>query len=85
MTAKDMFEGLNYTYSYIDNSKDNCENVIIYKNTYLNTIIQFNLFSEIIVYQIENKFKEYEKIGLFVTKELIQAINKQIEELGWND
>ena len=28
--------------------------------------------------------KEYDKIAIFMTKEFIKAINKQIEELGWN-
>ena len=32
---------------------------------------------------IDNYFNNL-KIGLFITKELIQAINKQIEELQWN-
>ncbi len=84
MTAKEMFEKLGYTYQYINNYKDNCEDVILYTHEKSGVIIQFNLFSQVVVYQIDNKFKEYKKIGLFITKELIQAINKQIEELEWN-
>ena len=84
MTAKEMFEKLGYTYQYINNYKDNCEDVILYIHEKSGVIIQFNLISHVVVYQIDNKFKEYKKIGLFITKELIQAINKQIEELGWN-
>lgn len=84
MTAKAKFKKLGYTYQYINNNKDNCEDVILYIHEKSRVIIQFNLFSQIVVYQIDNKFKEYKKIGLFITKELIQAINKQIEELGWN-
>ena len=83
MSAKEMFEELGYTYQYINNNKDNCEDVILYIHEKSGVIIQFNLFSQVVVYQIDNKFKEYKKIGLFITKELIQAINKQIEELEW--
>ena len=84
MTAKEMFEKLGYTYQYINNNKDNCEDVILYTHEKSGVIIQFNLISQVVVYQIDNKFKEYKKIGLFITKELIQAINRQIEELRWN-
>ena len=84
MTAKEMFEKLGYTYQYINNYKYNCEDVVLYTHEKSGVIIQFNLFSQVVVYQIDNKFKEYTKIGLFITKELIQAINKQIEELEWN-
>ncbi len=84
MTAKEMFEKLGYTYQYINNNKDNCEDVVLYTHEKSGVIIQFNLISHVVVYQIDNKFKEYKKIGLFITKELIQAINKQIEELEWD-
>ena len=81
--ARYLFEKLHYTYSFIDNKLINAEDTIVYENTYLNVKIQFNLISKIIYYQFDNKFKEYDKIGLFITKELINAINMQIEELGW--
>ena len=81
--ARYLFEKLFYAYSYIDNKSLNAEDTIVYENTYLNAKIQFNLVSKVVYYQFDNKFKEYDKIGLFITKELIQAINLQIEELGW--
>lgn len=84
MNAKEMFEELGYTYKYIDNKENNCEDVIIYTHNKTNGIIQFNLFSQCIVYQIKNTMKEYDKIAIFMTKELIKVINKQVEELGWN-
>ena len=85
MTAKEMFEELGYEYELINNTKNNCEDVILYTHKKQELIIQFNLFSQIVVYQIKNTMQEYNKIAIFITKELIQAINKQIEELGWNN
>lgn len=84
-TAKELFEELHYTYGYINNKINNCEDVIIYKNTYLDAIVQFNLLSKCIVYQVDNKWKDYDRIAMFITKELIIAINKQMEDLGWNN
>lgn len=82
-TAKEMFENLGYIYKYIDNKNNNCEDVIIYTHNKTNIIIQFNLFSQCVVYQFKNNAKEYDKIVIFITKELLQSINKQIEELNW--
>lgn len=84
MSAKELFEELGYNYQYIDNKNNNCEDVIIYTHNKSNVIIQFNLLSKMVVYQIKNTMQEYDKIALFITKELIQAINQQIIELGWN-
>ena len=84
MSAKDMFEELGYEYKIIDNVKEQCEDVILCSNKNAEIIIQFNLFSELVCFQIKNKFKDYDKVVIFMTKELLNAINKQIEELGWN-
>ena len=83
MEAKEMFERLGYEYKFINNEKNNCENVILYKHKENELAFQFNLISKIVVMQTKNKYKDYDIIGLFITKELIRAINKQVEELGW--
>lgn len=85
MTAKEMFEELGYERKFVNNIKIQCEDVILYTHKKQDLIIQFNLFSQMVVYQMKNNMKEYDKIAIFITKELIQAINKQIEELGWNN
>ena len=82
-SVKEMFEELGYTYKLVDNTKIQCEGVIIYSHKTQDLIIQFNLWSKIVVYQIKNTMQGYDKIAIFITKELIRAINKQIEELGW--
>lgn len=84
ITAKEMFEELGYEYKLIDNTSIQCEDVILYTHKKQKLCIQFNLFSRIVVYKIKNNMQEYENIVLIITKELIQAINKQIEELEWN-
>jgi hypothetical protein len=85
MTAKEMFEELGYEYKYVDNKDINCENVIVYTHIKQDLSIQFNLFSKMVCMQSVNKFKEYDKVNWFFTKEFVGAIHKQIEELGWND
>lgn len=79
MSAKSMFEELGYTYKYVNGN--NCEDVIIY--TQDKAVIQFNLLSKVVVYQAKNNWKDYDKIAIFITKELVQAVNQQINELGW--
>lgn len=83
MKAKEMFEKLGYTYKLVDNTKIQCEDVILYSHKKQDLIIQFNLWSKIVVYKIKNTMQDYDKIAIFMTKELIKAINKQIEELRW--
>lgn len=81
MTAKEMFEKLGYEYKFVKG--DCCEDTIQYFNLYRTKIgnypilpnIQFNLIGKCIVI---NDVK-------FICIELLQAINKQIEELGWLD
>lgn len=85
MTAKEMFQKMGWTYEYVkgDCSEDtiqckdltrtiflSCQNDI--KNLLPN--IQFNLISKCIVV---NDL-------MFINLDLLQAINKQVEELGWN-
>lgn len=84
-SAKEMFEDLGYEYDYVIGISQNCENVILYTHKEQDLMIQFNLLSKIVVYQIKNNMKEYDKIALFITKELIKAINQQCKELGWLD
>lgn len=85
MKAKEMFEELGYKYKIIDNTKNQCEDVILCSHKKQELTIQFNLFSKLVCFQIKNKFEGYDKVVMFITKELLKAINKQIEELGWND
>ncbi|MBQ4263119.1 MAG: hypothetical protein IJB83_02605 [Bacilli bacterium] len=80
-----MFEELGYEYKFVDGKENNCENVIIYTHKKQGIKIQFNLLNQLIYFEIENKFKDYDKIGMFITKELLMAINKQKEELGWDN
>lgn len=80
-----MFEELGYEYKLVDNKSINCENVIIYTHKKYGIKIQFNLLSQLIYFEIENKFKDYDKIGMFITKELLMAINKQRDVLGWDN
>lgn len=85
MSAKEMFEKLGYEHKIIDNTKIQCEDIILCSNKKVEIIIQFNLFSKLVCFQIKNKFEGYDKVAMFMTKELLNAINKQIEELGWNE
>ena len=85
MSAKEMFEKMGWSYEYVkgDCSEDTiqckdltrtmlltCQNDL--KNVLPN--IQFNLISKcIVVYDL-----------MFINMNILNAINKQIEELGWN-
>lgn len=72
MTAKEMFEELGYI---CDNTKDW---KIAYKG--------FNCLDEIIIYKQTKTFQKKsfgKNESIFNFKEL-KAINKQVEELGWN-
>lgn len=67
MSAKEMFEKLYFDYIF---DKDN--NRIIYKNGRYKIIFDFDFRD------IEIKIKNSP-----IKLELLQAINKQVEELGW--
>lgn len=81
MTAKEMFKQLGWSYEYV---KGDCyEDVIQCKDLtrtiackadFMNWNIQFNLISKLVVIQNIT----------FVNLDLLRAINKQIEELGWD-
>lgn len=86
MSAKEMFEKLGWSYDYVKG--DCCEDTIQCKDlnrtllatrpTELKNLqpdIQFNLMSKFIA--INN--------SIFINIDLLNAINKQIEELGWLD
>ena len=73
MTAKEMFEKLDYKVNG-DEYK-----IIIYKTNVTGAMLYSCVF-----YNTNNKkfrLKIYEQ---YMSLELLQAINKQIEELGWN-
>lgn len=81
MSAKDMFEKLGYnlykhnTYMFYEKAlKENPE----YENDYEH--IEFNFISETInkTYGDDNSVSD-------INLEELQAINKQVEELGWNN
>ena len=85
MSAKEMFEKMGWSYEYVkgDCSEDTiqckdltrtmlltCQNDL--KNVLPN--IRFNLISKcIVVYDL-----------MFINMNILNAINKQVEELGWN-
>lgn len=74
MTAKEMFEKLGYKQEYH----------ISYLKYYRE--IQQNCCDDVNKSQIwfDPIDESFEKIGGLITMEELQAINKQIEELGWN-
>lgn len=84
MISKQIFEELGYTYQYVDNKDINCQDTIIYTHKEIGVVIQFNLVSQCVVFQFKNNAKEYDTIAILMTKELIEAIYKQMEELRWN-
>ena len=79
MTAKEMFEKLGYECNYIKN--DNSEDTITYHKDNLH--IQFNLIGKQVVVQNDSSYVFYGHAVFFINQELLQAINKQVEELGW--
>lgn len=80
MSAKEMFEKLGYEYSY---SSDNylLQPKISYfidkPNEKGHNFYEIRFWLEDKDYEIEN--------NSILTTDLLQAINKQIEELGWNE
>lgn len=78
-SAKEMFEELGYDYSI--NPDDTIEIYKVWEDC------ECNLHHDIVVC-IKNKKCidiSLEDVGIRVYKQLIEAINKQIEELGWID
>lgn len=85
MSAKEMFLKMGWSYEYVEGDcsedtiqcKDLTRTMILTCQNDLKNIlpnIQFNLTSKCIV--INNL--------MFISMHILQAINKQIEELGWN-
>ena len=69
MEAKEMFEKLGYRYMKSLSNKEH----IWYRNSRTKSEIVFNLIGK----SISNDYA--------ITLEELQAINKQVEELGWNE
>lgn len=77
MNAKEMFEELGYTYqeSYFNYDLDE---IIYHKKGKFTPQIKFSLNHKIIyVYRDEIKASSFDI-------KILKAINKQVEELGWN-
>ena len=78
MTAKEMFEKLGYEYSECWFCEE-LEEIYYQKNGIYTPQIKFSLNRKTIsVYRFENKASSFDM-------KLLQAINKQVEELGWNN
>lgn len=76
-SAKEMFEQLGYEYDYIQN--ENSEDTITYHKDNLH--IQFNLIGKQVVIQNDSSYAFYGYAVFFINQDLLQAINKQVEEL----
>lgn len=76
-TAKELFEELGYEYEY--KKVNNCEDLIQYHKDNLH--IQFNLISKMIVFANDSSKMFYGKELFMINIDLLQAINKQVEEL----
>lgn len=75
MTAREMFEKLGYEYSKVG------EKIYYEKpNPY-----ELGGHSPYVVFYTINKHWDTNLVDFGRDKELIKAINKQIEELGWNN
>lgn len=79
MTAKEMFEQLHYKI------EKNNKNELIYRYDEVlmeERIIQHIMFAKIskIIFSYREQFGEFCGIGMAE----LQAINKQVDELGWN-
>lgn len=78
MTAKEMFEDLGF---YLD-IETNDEIVVYSKNKFNNTTFGF-IGARTITFDKEMEIIYFDDVGE-VSLLLLQAINKQVEELGWN-
>lgn len=80
MTAREMFEKLGYEYDYL---KYECsEDLITYHKDNLH--IQFNLTGKQVVVQNDSSYQFYGHAVFFINADVLKAINKQVEELGWD-
>jgi len=76
MTAKEMFEELKYQrlYLYDEDERDFVREFVVYRKR--GNEIVFNTIHKVIEMHIEEDI---------IDMPLLKAINKQIEELGWNN
>ncbi len=72
MNAKEMFEKLGYTY---DNDDDR---LAIYRENVTKRYV-------CIFYKTDNENFRLKFYDHYIPMELLNAINKQVEELGWNN
>ena len=79
MSAKEKFENLGYEFDYI--KQECCEDLITYHKDNLH--IQFNLTGKQVVVQNDSSYQFYGHAVFFINLEVLNAINKQVEELGW--
>lgn len=80
-SAREMFEELGYEYDFVQNK--NSEDTITYHKDNLH--IQFNLTSKLVVLQNDTSQMFYNSAVFMIDNNLLKAINKQIEELHWDD
>lgn len=78
MSAKEMFEELGYKLKY----KNKYKIMYIKPDVFLNAVLPLDLYQYYKII-INRKDEIIEKYGSAITFEEIQAINKQVEELGW--
>ena len=80
MSAKEMFEKLDFKF------EEQTDTYIAYGNrgSFEDCFVCFELNWKYIKCFYNKKYENSDSFPLEVTNELLQAINKQIEELGWN-
>lgn len=84
MTAKEMFEKLGYVVftKTIEKNKDlgiHFSEIYVKKINYEN-----NTIKDIFIFESGNNNNKIIVKEIYITPKELQAINKQIEELGWN-
>lgn len=80
MSAKEMFEELGYMYNEIPNGIDYTYKCFISDTTH----IRFNLINKSFAKYTSSDSPFTPVVVEHISIEELQAINKQIEELGWN-
>lgn len=85
MSAKEMFEKLGYK-----QEKDDKIHITYYNGNFENIQkcdkqITFDLESKSFIAYSPYELNDYEDCSIFINMKELQAINKQVEELGWNE
>lgn len=81
MKAKDMFEKLGYKQeNWCFEDENTIDEIIYYKSGKFDSNVTFRLNNKCIRIHRKN-----EKIAGWCDMKMLQAINKQVEELGWNN